>query len=209
VPFAIAIEQEEPHDETMEPRLQLDESSAEPDLRRAAKLQHIQQYLGLVVEIHQRARADLSGRYLCLEELLLEHGETHPLSSRSFGVPRGPAHECFKNAADLVLSRRDLLYCEGFAMGVIPVLHAWCLDASGAVVEPTWTEELASGGYFGLVFRRHYVWETLLARQKYGLLDNPEMDWPLLWRRCDMNATVRLNAIGHELAHDLPSAPQR
>jgi hypothetical protein len=34
----------------------------------------------------------------------------------------------------------DLIYVEGFAVGVFPTLHGWCVDDAGNVIDPTWPD---------------------------------------------------------------------
>jgi hypothetical protein len=77
--------------------------------------------------------------------LVLEAGEWHhpaPLPA-SCGHWRGQPKDCFASAARLADARPDLRYVEGYADPgidgfVYPFEHAWCVDASGAVVDPTW-----------------------------------------------------------------------
>jgi hypothetical protein len=45
------------------------------------------------------------------------------------------------------------------------------------VVDPTWD---AGAEYFGVPFRHDYLSRVLKARKDYGLIDNPEMDFPLV-----------------------------
>ena len=54
--------------------------------------------------------------------------------------------ECFKNAAHLMLHREDVDYAEGFAIDLrlpIPIQHAWLLDRTGRVIDPTWPDSSA------------------------------------------------------------------
>jgi len=45
------------------------------------------------------------------------------------------------------------------------------------VVDPTWDE---GAEYFGVPFRHDYLRRVLKARRDYGLIDNAEMDFPLV-----------------------------
>lgn len=84
--------------------------------------------------------------------LLLKHGveyaETAPAPWR--GVPKG----CYANAQYLVKRRKCWQYVEGYACHRIPLEHAWCLDADGKVVDPTWPE---GEHYFGIPFDMELV----------------------------------------------------
>jgi hypothetical protein len=57
------------------------------------------------------------------------------------------------------------------------VAHAWCINSDNFVVDPTWDE---GAEYFGVPFRHNYLRRVLKARTDYGLIDNPEMDFPLV-----------------------------
>jgi hypothetical protein len=93
----------------------------------------------------------------------------------------GAAKECFMNAYRLA-EGSDLIYVEGYATSVIPVLHAWVLDPrpndSGKIIETTW--ENPGEEYFGVAMPMDYVRKVLLARKFYGVLDCYEIGFPLL-----------------------------
>lgn len=97
-------------------------------------------------------------------------------STRSDDYPKGTIKECFRNAY-LLAVEHNLIYYEGYAMGVIPVLHAWCLDKDFHVIDTTWE---TGTEYFGVFFSIKYVSKVLLERKSYGVIDNWEMKWPLL-----------------------------
>jgi hypothetical protein len=71
----------------------------------------------------------------------------------------------------------NLFYAEGFAVGAIPVLHAWNVTKDGVVVDSTWDNGME---YFGVIFKQSFVFETLLSRERYGIIDNMEQNFPLL-----------------------------
>lgn len=84
-------------------------------------------------------------RDLLREDMTEWHGRFYdPVFAR---VPKAPVKRCFRNAYELA-RRRGLRYAEGFAAGIIPVLHAWCLDDAGHIADPTWRERGAV--YFGV-----------------------------------------------------------
>ena len=84
-------------------------------------------------------------RFPC--EVLLDRGVEW--TERAPSPWKGPAKFCFWNAQRLAGRRKGLRYCEGYATGVIPVEHAWCIDAAGRVIDPTWSEDYQPD-YFGL-----------------------------------------------------------
>lgn len=82
--------------------------------------------------------------------------------------------ECFRNAF-LTMMRTGLQYAEGYALSSrkIPVLHAWNVDAEGAVIDTTW--EPVGSIYFGIVFP-----PSIVERAQTSVLDDFEGGWPLL-----------------------------
>ncbi|KWA83942.1 hypothetical protein WL29_21485 [Burkholderia ubonensis] len=86
-------------------------------------------------------------------------------------VPRGPQRQCYENAGTLVLRQPELSYVEGYACppGLIPVHHAWCVDAHGRVIDNTLSDP-ANSLYFGVPFTRDLLWETISDTKHWGLL---------------------------------------
>jgi len=76
-----------------------------------------------------------------------------------------------------------LVYCEGYATGVIPVHHAWLLY-DGQVIDPTWDGRIAPANqqveYYGVAFSYDYVIRTALKTEYYGILDNFVEHYPLI-----------------------------
>lgn len=109
---------------------------------------------------------------------ILEYG-------KQFGVPDPPTRRplrnqrCYENCRRLAF-RKGFTYVEGYAAGVIPMHHAWCLDKHAKVIDPTWGPEL-SVDYFGIPFKtdflRRYAKEFPSA---LSLIDNWQDGWPLV-----------------------------
>ena len=120
--------------------------------------------------------------YLCIEDFVRREGQSFGAPSTSELPPdvyRGVIKECFKNCVNSVAMRgTDYLYCEGYACGIIPMLHAWLVSPDGQVVDPTWREPGTE--YFGVLFNRKFVLEQTLKQETYGLLDAYTSGWPLL-----------------------------
>ena len=68
---------------------------------------------------------------------------------------------CFDNAFALLMQRDpDVFYCEGWAsLPSYPrVFHAWCCDADGVILDPTWpVSKAANASYFGVVFETRAI----------------------------------------------------
>jgi hypothetical protein len=76
---------------------------------------------------------------------------------------------CFRNAY-ILASVRDLVYAEGFAISPLASLglvhHAWCLDASGTVIDVTWKDSQACR-YYGIPFRLQFVHKVAVRNHGY------------------------------------------
>jgi hypothetical protein len=111
--------------------------------------------LTLVVAF-QRENGSRPGLYVSVEEVVLAHGRWFAPAPLASGLARGPARQCYANAKRL--SRSGLFYVEGFAsLGLGLVLpHAWCVDSSGMVQDPTWPDG-DGAAYLGIPLTSDYV----------------------------------------------------
>jgi hypothetical protein len=100
-------------------------------------------------------------------------GQSRPARPLPAGVPQGVAKQCYKNAGVLALESAGAAYtyCEGYALrkGLIPVHHAWCLDAQGHVVDPTWPFE-EGNEYLGVAFEYQTLVRYCLDHGVWGML---------------------------------------
>lgn len=148
---------------------------------------------------HNRARRN---GWVCMAEFVLKHGRAWKPCPLPENVRPGRMRECYRNAANLALGfhRNEYIYCEGYAVGIIAVEHAWCVDLQGNVIDPTWTErpqKLSATGqeYFGIAFKSMYLQEALRKQKYFGLIDAWRSNWPLLsidpeeWRHPINDAT--------------------
>ena len=91
---------------------------------------------------------------------LIEFGsQFHPQADSSARLPRGRRNNCYVNASACALTRDDLFYVEGYGIDPlfpIPFEHAWLVDASGTVWDPTW-QEASRHIYFGIPFKRDFL----------------------------------------------------
>lgn len=80
-----------------------------------------------------------------VDDLIEAHGER--FEGQTPGQRTGLKGECFQNALALARDRPTLRYYEGKADpgdGSGEHTHAWCADADGAVIDPTWDAPPAS-----------------------------------------------------------------
>lgn len=85
-------------------------------------------------------------------------------------IPWGLPRQCYGNAAQLALARPELTYVEGYAYpgSVIPVHHAWCVDAQGSVVDNTFSDS-GQAQYFGFPLSTHFLLKELANESCWGL----------------------------------------
>lgn len=127
-------------------------------------------------------------KYACIEDFVLKHG--HYFQDVLDPIPRkykyGPLKLCYKNAYQAALmSGGELIYCEGFAFSIlIPVLHAWCIDLKGNVIDVTWDRSKFTSinpedkfEYYGIPFALDFVWDQMSKSKHYGILDCWELDF--------------------------------
>lgn len=126
------------------------------------------------------------GKYLSMGEFVLTHGRRFtPQPTLPAGIKCGKLRQCFKNAANIAIERDDLIYCEGYAAGIIPVMHAWLVDVDGNVIDPTWCRKVGKVDfmgveYFGIPISQKYLTMSLLDNEKYALIDAWEAGYPML-----------------------------
>lgn len=103
---------------------------------------------------------------------LKEKGQEWTAAPLPETVERGEPKACFMNATHAFLQRDDLDYCEG--VGFIPslpgfaFLHAWCVDAAGHVVDPTW-DAPETCRYYGVRFPRKAYTRHIFRAKVYGV----------------------------------------
>ena len=142
----------------------------------------VQNYLSQVAEMLKMNKQRNGFLYGSKEEFVQKNGQEfkpQEFDSSKYPDARRTPKECFSNAWHLA-SETGLTYVEGFAFNVMfPMLHAWCVDQEGNVVDPTWkTPEDCQ--YFGVPFSMEYVNRIIFKRKRFGVIDNMQMDFPLL-----------------------------
>ena len=138
---------------------------------------NITDFLSLIARSAPASCQGING-HKSVAHFVLAHGQAflpRPLPGR---YQRGVPKSCFMNAAHLALAHPTLTYCEGYAMGVLPVNHAWVCDYLGRVIEVTWKNPGAE--YFGIPIRTNYLLTRLRVQKTYGLVDRWDERWPML-----------------------------
>ena len=86
-----------------------------------------------------------------LHDYVFKFGRYYEPAPLPSNFPLMKPNNCFANATHLAVMKR-LQYVEGFAFALAGwhlVHHAWCLDAKGRVIDPTWQLGM---GYYGVPF---------------------------------------------------------
>ena len=135
------------------------------------------------------------GEYWNLDDFLLREAvfQDRPWGKQT-RFKMGKRQQCFANATRWALSfPSEVFYCEGYAyQGFLPTHHGWLIDRDGKVIEttPGWEEPSA---YFGIVFSHEFVLETMLRRERYGVIDDPGGKFPLLKGTTKLADVARLD----------------
>jgi len=112
---------------------------------------------------------------------ILDHGMDFTYQPLPSDYRYGEVKHCFMNSFNLMMSNPDLIYCEGYGSGIIPVHHAWCITRDGEVIDSTWRPDMVCDGTFlGVPMDREFVYESVMCNGWYGILDNWEGRWPVL-----------------------------
>jgi hypothetical protein len=118
--------------------------------------------------------------YSCFEDFVLKNGMEFTKKGRlPKGERKGIQKQCYANSTRLVMRHPNLTYVEGYAAGIIPVMHAWCVTKDGKVIDPTWKDS-SKCNYFGVPFKRKYLTHSIIEHGVYGLIDLWQQGWPTL-----------------------------
>ena len=140
----------------------------------------IKDFLEMQVQCIQAGNFPKFGRYVGWSDFILQHGIPFEATDLPEQYELGTPQECFSNAFRAADTHWNLIYCEGYACGVIPVHHAWCVDQeTRSVVEVTWERE-NTFGYYGIPMNFHYVKQTIFRKETYGVIDDWKDEWPIL-----------------------------
>jgi len=142
--------------------------------------QALRQYLVDLDEMHRKA--DHHGvsewPFQSMEGFILHYGVHWTPAALPKGFKRMEIKQCYRNATLLLEDDEDLAYCEGYACGIIPVHHAWCVTPDGRVIDPTWNP--VGTAYIGVPFDTQFILERLQTAGTYSVIDDWQDTFPLL-----------------------------
>jgi hypothetical protein len=128
-------------------------------------------YLKKFLELH----AEAEGTFGAATASLRYGRDYRPAPSTPEWLRFGTMNRCFNNATLYAVGRDDVWYAEGYAVEPelpLPVPHAWLVNSSGQVIDPTWPDT-RDHTYFGVAFETSFLRETLVLNENVaGLLVN-------------------------------------
>jgi hypothetical protein len=181
-------------------------------------LGYLRQHFESSIRIRESMRQSMNGpngKYLCFEDYVLREGKPYApavLTKAELAIVRAamrkskcdfPQKECYSNSQTLVMADKtgQLRYAEGYALGVIPVLHGWA-SINGKVVDLTLRTREENGeyrrpgrpfqdrvigdfppqrAYWGAEFDAEMVRQLMLRRDYLGsFIDDWKNDWQLM-----------------------------
>lgn len=142
-------------------------------------IESVRDYLEFEVKFLKSKSIRNRTKYFSISDFVVQNGARMEYAPLPNEITRGPMKECYRNATAQCTHRERWIYCEGYACGIIPVMHAWCYDTqTGKVVDTTWRDNCHE--YFGIVFKRTYVWRMMRLTGTYGVIDQWQHKWPVL-----------------------------
>ena len=117
--------------------------------------------------------------YRSIPDFLIREGQEFTIGKRPSWCKQGIIKMCYSNARKLVKRfPTRVWYAEGYACGIMPVSHVWCIDkATGLVIDPTWE---AGTEYHGIFVDTEY----LIRHDRDGggdsIIDDWQNGWPIL-----------------------------
>jgi len=140
-------------------------------------MQTTKDYLDLCASFRENQKPK-GWKYTSIEDFILKNGRQMGMKMESLpiGIKRGKSKQCFKNAYLLALAE-GFTYCEGYANDIVTLMHAWCLNKKGKVIDPTWKD---GKDYFGVEIPIEVADRIMAKSGHYGILDTWMIKFPLL-----------------------------
>lgn len=134
-----------------------------------------------------------------IEGFVLKYGKRYQAQALPKGIQRGEPKCCFGNAWALARTHPELLYVKGYATNLITMLHAWCCEPKGRVIDPTW-QNPEKCDYYGIAFRTDFVRPYFRNRKYWGILARWDLDYPVVLGVIKPEAWMPVN--GKESKHE-------
>lgn len=127
------------------------------------------EYLEMMISLNPKAHADSGTAHGYLFEHGKDCGPQHA-PPEDIELPSREPKMCYVNAYLLADRHPERFsYVEGYAIAIIPVQHAWCMDRQGHVIDPTphWGK---GKDYFGIEFSLPTLHAIQRITHGYGAL---------------------------------------
>ncbi len=120
------------------------------------------------------------GEYTCMQDFVLKNGQGFKAVDCAAEYREDAQHrQCYRNAFHLALAH-GFIYVEGYAISVIPTLHAWCYDpATDRIIDPTWRYR-PENEYIGVPIKTDYMFEICSLAEQYSVIDAWTIGWPIM-----------------------------
>ena len=135
----------------------------------------LKEYLRQYVNLIKGANKFSARKFCSVEEFVLKKGQLFKTTKCIKGEPK----QCFCNSYSYAIKSNDYSYVEGYMLyNSILIQHAWIIDKNNNSIEVTLEEPAEE--YFGVKFNLEYLVYIALLRKHYGVLDCPDIKFPLL-----------------------------
>jgi hypothetical protein len=153
-------------------------------------LEALHQQMAAHIEFRRLCGTNEGLRFLCIEDLVKQHGTVFHRSRKRGPTPPVP-RLCFAQSYRMATRKGSKwIYCEGYAVCAnsigLAVNHAWVMDPRepGEAYDLAWPRDQTreESAYIGIPFRPEFVRDTHLAsgRDMFSVLDTWWLHYPLL-----------------------------
>src|SRR6185369_9939105 len=95
-------------------------------------------YLLKMRELRLTMRRPQEFKYVGFEDFLIQHGTFFEPSDLPASIRPMMISQCFENCFRVASRTKAFHYCEGYAVGLLPIHHAFLIDRDGRCYDPTW-----------------------------------------------------------------------
>lgn len=135
----------------------------------------LEECLKQYVKLIRGANKNSDRKFYSVEEFVLKKGQPFRITKCIEGEPK----QCFCNSYSYAIKSNDYVYVEGYILyNSMLIYHAWVMDKNNDGIEVTL--EKPAKEYFGVKFNLDYLMYIASLRKYYGVLDCPDIRFPLL-----------------------------